>query len=201
MTAAVIGLALCVALLGVLVAGLARRVARLQAALGSTPAPGRPPVQPRPRDALVGEPAPASGHPQVQSRPRDALVGEPAPDVSGVDPGGRPAVVEREAGQRLLMAFLTGGCEPCRGIWSPLAAGRRPGLPATVVTPSPTTESSRAVAALAGAGVPVVMSSEAWLAYGVRGAPWFVVVGDGTVLAEGRAESWEELVALVAPGP
>ncbi len=179
MTTAVIGLAVCVVLLAALVAALLRRVALLQARLEPLAAPPRP----------------------APPRPREPLVGACAPEVSGVDPQGRPAAAGSEPGQRLLLAFLTGSCEPCRALWAPLAEGRRPGLAVVAVTPSPTTESSRAVAALAGNGVPVVMSSEAWIAYRVRGAPWLVVVGDGAVVAEGRAGSWEELVALVTSPP
>ena len=178
-TAAVIGLAVCVVLLAALVAALLRRVTQLRARI---------------------EPLAASARP-APPRPREPLVGACAPLVSGVDPQGRPAAAGPEPGQRLLLAFLTGSCEPCRALWAPLSEGHRPGLPAVAVTPSPTTESSRAVAALASDGVPVVMSSEAWLAYRVRGAPWLVVVRDGAVVAEGRAESWEELVALVTPAP
>ena len=69
-----------------------------------------------------------------------------------------------------------------------------------VVTPGAGTESRRGIASrLAGGfGPQVVMSTEAWIAYGVRGAPWFVVVADGTVAAEGTAASLDELGALTA---
>jgi hypothetical protein len=43
-----------------------------------------------------------------------------------------------------------------------------------------------------------VMSSEAWTTYGVRGAPWFVVVRNGTIRAEAHVATWAELDALVA---
>lgn len=173
MGAAVVGLACCVALLALLVAGLTRRVVRAERLVDELATMARP-------DA---------------SRPeRDPLVGAEAPAVRGVDAAGVAA--EASADDRLLLAFLTGGCSPCRAFWSALAGGRRPGMPAVVVTPSPTTESSRAVAALAGGRVPVVMSSEAWLAYRVRGAPWFAVVDGGRVVAEGRVERWEDLEAL-----
>lgn len=166
MTAAVIGLGLCVVLMGALVAHLARRVARLQRA--NLPA-------------------------VADSRPRPSFVGAPAPAVVGVDPTGRRAAA---GGERVLLAFLTGSCHPCQAIWASLREGRRPAADVVVVTPSPTTESAKAVQAVAGGVVPVVMSSEAWLAYGVRGAPWFALVVDGTVAAEGPAGSWEELEAL-----
>jgi hypothetical protein len=44
----------------------------------------------------------------------------------------------------------------------------------------------------------VLMSSEAWHAYGVTAAPWYVVVAGGTVVAEGPApSSWRKVEALL----
>lgn len=174
MEAAVVGLALCVALLAVLVAGLTRRVARAERLVEQLSAASRP----------LGPPP-----------PREPLVGRHAPPVAGVDISGRPAGAELSG--RLLLAFLTGSCQPCRSFWSELAQGRDPGMPVVVVTPAPTTESPRGLARVAGDTTRVVMSSEAWLAYGVRGAPWFALVDDERVVAEGGAQSWGDLVALI----
>jgi hypothetical protein len=45
----------------------------------------------------------------------------------------------------------------------------------------------------------VLMSSEAWHAFGVTGAPWYVVVAGGVVVAEGRAPaSWRKVEALLS---
>lgn len=173
MEAAVVGLALCAALLAVLVAGLSRRVARVERLVERPPSAGRPPGPPPPRDPLVGH---------------------PAPPVAGVDRTGGPAGADLSG--RVLLAFLTGSCQPCRAFWSALADGHEPGCPVVVVTADPTTESPRGLARVAGATTTVVMSSEAWLAYRVRGAPWFALVEEGRVVAEGRAGSWEELAAL-----
>ena len=175
MEAAVVGLALCVALLAVLVASATRRVARVERVVEQVSSAARP----------VGPPP-----------PREPLVGGAAPPVTGVDLSGRQAGAELSG--RVLLAFLTGSCAPCRAFWSGLADDQDPGLPVVVVTPSPATESPRGLSRVAGATTSVVMSSEAWLAYRVRGAPWFVLVEEGLVLAEGRAESWEELTALAA---
>jgi hypothetical protein len=174
-------LVVCVALLAVLVAGLLRRQAEL----------GRAVEDLRAASAPIGPPPP----------PRRGLVGSPAPAVSGVDPAGAPSVGTWGPGRRTLVAFLTAGCGTCRPFWAGLSAGAMgPGVDVVVVTPSPSTESRRGVAALAGPGATVTMSSEAWTDYAVRGAPWFAVVVDGTVRAEGTAGSWEELRRLVSGG-
>ncbi len=173
MEVTVVGLALCVALLAVLVAGLTRRVVRAE--------------------RLIGRHSPTSG-PLRPPPPREPLVGGPAPPVDGVDPPGEPTAVELSG--PVLLAFLTGSCQPCQIFWSALAEGHHPGWPVVVVTPAPTTESPRGLSRVAGETTRVVMSSEAWLAYRVRGAPWFALVEGGLVVAEGRAETWEDLEAL-----
>ena len=78
--------------------------------------------------------------------------------------------------------FLTSSCKPCQPVWSTLPAA---GL--VVVTPDPSAESRRKVAELAPPGVTVVMSSDAWFAYGAGPAPWKVVVSGATVVSEGPA--------------
>jgi hypothetical protein len=114
--------------------------------------------------------------------------GLPAPPVEGVDPAGRPESVSVEAG-RVGLVFLTGSCEPCRELWSGAVAG-----PVAIVTPNPATESRRRIGQLAPVGVKVVMSSEAWHSYGVKRAPWLVVVEDGVIVASGRApRSWDAI--------
>ena len=88
----------------------------------------------------------------------------------------------------------------CRIFWDGLSSGREP--PVTIVTPDPSTESPRRVAFLAPRGVPVVMSTGAWVHYGVIWAPWFVVLRDGVVVNAGHATTWEELDGLLtAAGP
>jgi hypothetical protein len=101
-----------------------------------------------------------------------------------------------------VLAFLTGGCSTCQPFWAALGdpahrAGVA-GLAVLVVTPSPSTESRRGMAVRAADGIRIVMSSEAWTTYGVRGAPWFVVVRNGTIRAEAHVATWAELDALVA---
>ena len=50
---------------------------------------------------------------------------------------------------------------------------------------------------LAPAGIPVVMSSQAWADYRVPGSPYFVLV-DGGIRGEGVATTWQALSSLVS---
>ncbi len=126
--------------------------------------------------------------PLTSAGPRDTRVGLPAAAVEGVDPSGRPAALSLEEGRAGLL-FLTGSCAPCRILWDEATAG-----PVAIVTPSPSTEGRRRVAQLVPPGVGVVMSSEAWIAYGVTLAPWLVIVEDGMVVAEGPApRTWDAI--------
>jgi hypothetical protein len=71
-----------------------------------------------------------------------------------------------------------------------------------LVTPSLTTESGRDVAALAPEGTEVLMSSEAWHAFGITAAPWFVVVAGGLVVNGGPAPaSWDQVRARLGARP
>ena len=133
--------------------------------------------------------------------PRQGLVGRGAEAIAGTDVAGEPAARSWETGAPQLVAFLTGGCTTCQLFWAgfadPVATRTAlPDLPVVVVTPDPGTESRRGIAARVTDGMEVIMSTEAWIAYGVTGAPWFVLVADGTVMAEGPAGSWAELQAL-----
>ena len=50
-----------------------------------------------------------------------------------------------------------------------------------------------------GISAPIVMSSDAWDAYDVPVAPFFVLVDgpSGTVLGEGAASSWEQVTSML----
>jgi hypothetical protein len=139
-------------------------------------------------------------------------MGRPASGFAGVDPQGRQTtvVVDGEAtGARaptggtsklnqLVLVFLTSSCQPCQLLWGG-AAPLGDGVPTFIVTPSPSTESRRKVAELAPLTVPVVMSSEAWHAYGVTRAPWLVVLDRGIVAAEGPAPAdWAGIAGIAA---
>ncbi len=130
-------------------------------------------------------------------------MGDAGHDLAGADPAGQPTEVDASArGGKLALLFLTSSCQPCRVLW---ATARDAGLSAcagdcslVIVTPSPSTESRRRVAELAPPSVRVVMSSDAWLAYGVTRAPWLAVLDGGVIAGEGPAPAdWTAVVASV----
>lgn len=107
--------------------------------------------------------------------------------------------VERDT----VIAFLSTGCRTCAGLWSTVGDGSRLGLPAgtnlVIVTRSAEDESLGRVQELAPVGVPVLLSTEAWDAYEVPVAPYFVHVDGarGKVIGEGAASSWKQVADLL----
>lgn len=132
-------------------------------------------------------------------------MGTVAPGLSGLSPAGDPVRLETGSGTRLVVAFLTSTCTTCGTFWAALGADRSGGATAAggprpalvIVTPDPTTEDRRAVARLAPGSAPVVMSTEGWVDWGVFGSPFFVVVADGMIVAEGVASDWDEMLGLI----
>jgi hypothetical protein len=198
MTALIVAEAVAVALLGMLVAGLLRShadILRRLHALGAG-------------DEEAG-PAAGPGGFRVEpglAEPRDDFPS--ASDLVGVTPGGQgadEAIVAAVVGTAhdTLIGFLSSGCLTCRTFWEEVGSGRPLGLPAgtrlVLVTKGPEDESVSAVADLAPAELPVVMSSQAWEAYGVPGSPYFVYVHgrSGRVIGEGAATRWEQVVDLL----
>lgn len=102
--------------------------------------------------------------------------------IEGAAPDGTEARVDVSSGRRVVY-LMTSSCKPCMPVWPTLQPGD------VAVTPSPSTESRRKVAALAPAGVTVVMSSEAWFALEPGPAPWRVTLVDGQVVDAGPAQS------------
>ncbi len=186
-----VGVAFVLALLVVLVAGLLRSHAEILRVLDRLGA-GLDPDASAPAQAPGGGPRPVGARAAV--------------DVAGMSPLGdalKLAVVDTP--HPTLLAFLTSGCSSCLRLWETL--GRAPaGLPTgtriVVVTQGSERESPARVLELAPADVPVVMSSEAWEAYAVPVAPFFVLV-DGpsaAIVGEGSANTWEHVASLVARG-
>jgi hypothetical protein len=197
MTALVVGLTVAVALLGVLVAGLLRANAEMvrafhQMGVNVGPDPGTSQTTP-----VALNPRPTPGRPDSS----DVI------DLAGSTPQG-DAISLALTGVRhdTLVAFLTSGCETCRGFWEAFR-NDPPDVPGgarlVVVTRGSDAESPGAIASLAGGGrsaVPVVMSNEAWEHYDIPYAPYFVYVSGplGRVVGEGVAAGWEQVHTLVA---
>jgi hypothetical protein len=191
MTALVVTLAVVVALLVVLVAGLLRSHAEILRTL---------------HDAGLGR----EGEAEVPARRPGVAPATPssgpspeATDLSGVTPGGDAvAVGVLGAATPTLLAFLSSGCLTCREFWETFADPRLDvpgGARLVVVTMSPEDESIGAVRRLATDATLVVMSTPAWEAYEVEGSPYFVYVDgvSGAVVGEGTATSWERVREMI----
>lgn len=128
-----------------------------------------------------------------------AATGIEAADISGETPWGDAVKVSLQtAAEPTLLAFLSSGCGACGALWDGLRAGAPvDGARVVVVTQGADAESRPLVRDLAPAGAEVVMSSEAWQAYGIPGSPHFVLVDDGRIVGQGAAAAWEQIGALV----
>ena len=195
LTALVVALAVVVALLGVLVAGLLRSHAEILRQLHALGA-GRAEGGVGPVDVPFGV-QPQVASPSARSDVR-------AYDVSGVtlaDEAVGVAVVGTTTAT--LLAFLSSGCSTCARFWATLrrapGLGLPPGVRVVVVTKGPEEESAATLRDLAPAALPVVLSTAAWDDYGVPGSPFFVLVDgpSGRVVGEGSATSWEQVVDLM----
>lgn len=193
-----------IALLGVLVVGLLRshaEILRTLHDLGAGVDPNRA-VASNASSGSIAEPT-LRTRPGVPE-PRAEQTG--AHDVVGTLPaGGAAAVGVVGTEHTTLLAFLTTGCSTCAGFWNAFAAGDAGTLPGrdtrlVVVTAGPERESPAAVAALAPQTHTTVMSSDAWDAYAVPVAPYFILVdGPGArVIGEGAAATWPQVVELMA---
>ncbi|MGH9092100.1 MAG: hypothetical protein ACRDZR_12110 [Acidimicrobiales bacterium] len=172
-----------------------RRRARagLRTAAGGDPsgAPTRPPTL----TGLVPVPT-------YRDRPATVPV-----DPRGADLGGRPCHLPvLGGGSWWLLLFLSSRCQGCRQLWEALAHAPGSGLVGdelvAVVTRDAGEEDVAALRPLAPAGVPLVMSTPTWAAYGVQGPPFFALV-DGRpgrasrVATEGVAWSVPQVAADV----
>jgi hypothetical protein len=202
MTALVIVEGLALLLLAVLVAGLLRshaeilrRLHELGAGLDPADDAGAP---------AAGGPADL-GFPVPPGRALPSAAGaREASDVTGQTASGEFAHVAVTGVDRdTMIAFLSTGCRTCAGLWSSVGDGTRIGLPRDtsliIVTRSGDEESLGRIRELAPAGVPVLLSTEAWDAYEVPVAPYFVHVdgSTGRVVGEGAASSWQQVAELV----
>jgi hypothetical protein len=196
MTALVVTLAVVVALLVVLVAGLLRSHAEIlrtlhDAGLSHDPDTVAEVLAP-PRGRAGGAPAIPTSGPSPE-----------ATDLSGVTPAGDAiAVGILGATEPTLLAFLSSGCLTCREFWETFADPALDvpgGARLVVVTMSPEDESVGALRRLATDASTVVMSTPAWEAYEVQGSPYFVYVdgASGAVVGEGTASSWDRVREMI----
>jgi hypothetical protein len=193
MVALVTILAVVVALLAVLVAGLLRSHAEIIRALHDLGADLDP-------DSAARE--------ARRTPPRGARVAERkdahAVDIAGETPDGDAVSIGVVGVEHAtLVAFLTSGCSTCGQFWQAFGDVESLDVPGharlVVVTNSGANESVSEVRKLASPGLTVTMSNEAWKAYAVPVAPYFVYVDgpSGTVVGEGAATTWEHVVSLL----
>jgi hypothetical protein len=208
MTALVIVEGLALLLLAVLVAGLLRSHAEILRKLHDLGASMDP-----------DSGAAAGGHAHDSGQQAGHDLGFPVPpgralpsakgaraaaDITGETATGELAhVAVTEVERDTVIAFLSTGCRTCAGLWSSVGDGSRLGLPAgtslVIVTRSADEESLGRVRELAPQCVPVLLSTEAWDAYEVPVAPYFVHVDGarGTVIGEGAASTWKQVADLL----
>jgi hypothetical protein len=129
----------------------------------------------------------------------------PAHDIAGETLDGeivstRVVDVERDT----LLLFLSSGCVTCETFWAELTRPDAIRLPADtrllVIPQSPADESPADLAALAPAGVDVILSSAAWRDYQVPGSPHVVYVdgATGRIRGEGTGQSLAQVAELLA---
>jgi hypothetical protein len=194
MTALIVGLAVAVALLGLLVAGLLRSNAEILRALRQMG------IDLGPRSAGGSDVAVALSNRPTPGRPDSGDV----IDLAGVTPqGDAVSLAVGRVRHDTLIGFLTSGCHTCRAFWDALREGP-PAVPGgarlVIVTRGPEAESPGVIGTLAGSSLPVVMSTEVWEHYDIPYAPYFVYISGpaARVVGEGVAAEWDEVRTLVA---
>lgn len=187
--AAILGLAVVVVLLGLLCVALLRSHAEILRHLD--------------RLGIRLDEDQAHAPLSLASRP-DASTGS-VPDLSGVTPQGEPVIVSPTTGNDpVLIAFLSTTCSSCTVFWEDLDRSHLDfgGVRHRVVTVtlSPDEESPTRAESLASDGVDVIMSSQAWSAFQVPGAPYFALVdpAEGRLIGEGSAVDMSSLTSFLS---
>lgn len=199
MAVLVVLLAVVLALLALLVAGLLRSHAEILRALhdlGVDMDPARADDGGGVRTA-VGAPTIRSA--EVPKRPSRGAV-----DVVGTTPE-HDAVSIAVAGAKhlTLLAFLSSGCGSCLAFWDVFRDGGPVEIPGdarlVLVSKDAGEESVSSIRRLAPVDIPTVMSSKAWTDYDVPVAPFFVLVDgeSGEVIGEGAANEWGQVQSLL----
>jgi hypothetical protein len=190
-------LAVVLALLGLLVAGLLRSHAEILRALHQLGVNLDPARDEDGVTTAVGAPVVRSA--DVPKRPSRSAV-----DVVGTTPehdGVSIAVVG--AKHLTLLAFLSSGCGSCLAFWDVFRDGGPLEIPGEArlvcVSKDAAEESVASIRRLMPREIPTVMSSAAWAAYDVPVAPFFVLVdgASGEVIGEGAANEWGQVQSLL----
>jgi hypothetical protein len=190
-------LAVVLALLALLVAGLLRSHAEILRALHQLGVNMDPARDGDDVATPVGAPLVRSA--EVPKRPSRAAV-----DVVGTTPELDAISIAVDGAKHLtLLAFLSSGCGSCLAFWDVFRDGGPIEIPGDArlvcVSKDAGEESVASIRRLAPADIPTVMSSAAWQAYDVPVAPFFVLVGgtSGEVIGEGAANEWGQVQSLL----
>ena len=197
MAVLVVLLAVVVALLGLLVAGLLRSHAEILRALHQLGVNMDPARDDDRVTTAVGAPTIRSA--EVPKRPTRGGV-----DVVGTTPEHDAISIAVVGAKHLtLLAFLSSGCGSCLAFWDEFRDGGPVEIPGDArlvcVSKEAGEESVASIRRLAPHDIPTVMSSQAWAAYDVPVAPFFVLIdGDsGEVIGEGAANQWNQVQSLL----
>jgi hypothetical protein len=194
----VVLLAVVVALLGLLVAGLLRSHAEILRALHGLGV-NMDPAQ----DDAAGVTTPV-GAPVIRSAEVPKRPSRGAFDVVGTTPEHDAVSIAIEGTKHLtLLAFLSSGCGSCLAFWDVFRDGGPVEIPGNArlvcVSKDAGEESVTSIKRLAPAEIPTVMSSAAWADYDVPVAPFFVLIdgASGEVIGEGAANEWGQVQSLL----
>jgi len=197
-------LAIVLALLALLVAGLLRSHAEILRELHGLGVD----LDPAREGHDHGSPTTAVDAPTARGSVRSKEVPK-RPSRSGTDLVGTSPTLDAVSvavtgvQQFTLLAFLSSGCGSCLDFWDAFRDAGPVEIPGDArlvcVTKDPSEESVAAIQRLAPHDVPTVMSSAAWSAYDVPVAPFFVLVDgpSGEVVGEGAANEWVHVQSLL----
>lgn len=148
-----------------------------------------------------GAPGESLARPEAGPRREGSVA---APDIAGSDLDGLGVQIGMApGGPSTLVAFLTSGCMTCMEFWRSFSE-EAPEIPdggrLVIVVKDSSHESPTKLRRLAPAGIPVVMSTDAWERYEVPAAPYFVWVDgpSGEIHGEGAASAWDQVASLLA---
>jgi hypothetical protein len=197
MAVLVVLLAVVLALLALLVAGLLRSHAEILRALHNLG------VDMDPARADDGVTTPV-GAPTVRSAAVPKRPSRRAVDVVGTTPEHDAVSIAVVGAKHLtLLAFLSSGCGSCLAFWDVFRDGDPVEIPGdarlVLVSKDAGEESIASIRRLAPRDIPTVMSSQAWSDYDVPVAPFFVLVEgeSGEVVGEGAANEWSQVQSLL----
>lgn len=189
MTALVVVETIAIIVLGLLVCGLLRSHAEILQALDAL-------------DGGAGSRSPARPVELRRSPPRSGSM--TATDLVGTTPADETVQLGVVGtAHDTLVAFLSSACHTCSGLWRALRDPSSVNLPANtrlaIVTKGPEDESLLGIRELAPKGVPVVMSTQAWVDYEVPVTPYFVQIDgpSGRVIGQGSGATWDQVTSLL----